>query len=145
MELKDLSQDRVHEVVEKLVNELRQRNRIVVWLKGDMGSGKTYLVGQLLHTLGLSAKIPVQSPTYSFVHCYDLPGMKVAHFDLYRLQIPTDLEELSGLDLSDFQIVLIEWPQMAISSELVDPDIVLTIESGSSADRRNYDFLFQRE
>ncbi len=82
----------------------------VVYLEGDLGSGKTTFARALLRALGASAR--VKSPTYSLVECYELPALTVWHLDLYRIADPGELEWL-GLDALDApaSLTLIEWPQ----------------------------------
>jgi tRNA threonylcarbamoyladenosine biosynthesis protein TsaE len=82
-------------------------------LIGDLGSGKTTLVAQILKKLG--SLDPVQSPTYSIVNEYrDEHGNPVYHIDLYRLK---DASELSGLGLEEMMdsdaFCFIEWPEIA--------------------------------
>lgn len=85
---------------------------LTVYLAGDLGAGKTTFTRGLLRALGFDGT--VKSPTYTIVESYELDGVKVEHFDLYRFQSPDEWMD-AGLDeLFDAQtIALIEWPQMA--------------------------------
>ncbi len=83
---------------------------LVVYLEGDLGSGKTALARAWLKRLGAGERI--KSPTYSLVEPYILAdGQPAWHLDLYRIGDPTELEWL-GLDaLADpAGLVLVEWP-----------------------------------
>ncbi|HVV85500.1 MAG TPA: tRNA (adenosine(37)-N6)-threonylcarbamoyltransferase complex ATPase subunit type 1 TsaE [Kofleriaceae bacterium] len=67
----------------------------VVALVGELGAGKTTLVGGVVEGAGGDAAA-VASPTFSLVNDYAGP-LPIAHVDLYRLERERDLDEL-GLD-----------------------------------------------
>jgi len=83
----------------------------LVFLKGDLGAGKTTWVRYVLRTLGYSGK--VKSPTYTIVETYEWDDRLLHHFDLYRV---ADSEELFYLGMEDYlkrdALVFIEWPEM---------------------------------
>jgi tRNA threonylcarbamoyladenosine biosynthesis protein TsaE len=83
---------------------------IVVYLRGELGAGKTSFARALLTALGVGERI--KSPTYSLVEGYQAKARPAWHLDLYRIADPGELEWL-GLDaLSDPDaIVLVEWPE----------------------------------
>ena len=117
----------------------------IVGLTGDLGAGKTTLVGGLLAALGHEG--PARSPTYSLIEPYQLAGRDVYHCDLYRLRDPEELEDLGLRDLlADSSILLVEWPERA-GDWLREPDLHLhleyteagrhvTVEASSEAGRR---------
>ncbi|PMB54546.1 tRNA (adenosine(37)-N6)-threonylcarbamoyltransferase complex ATPase subunit type 1 TsaE [Coxiella endosymbiont of Rhipicephalus microplus] len=82
----------------------------VIYLSGELGSGKTTLVRGFLRGLGYRGL--VKSPTYSLIEIYKLSTVEIVHVDLYRLEEP---EEYLNLGLSDYlknnSILLIEWPE----------------------------------
>ena len=98
----------------------------VVGLTGDLGAGKTTLVGGLMAALGHEG--PARSPTYSLIEPYRLAGRDVYHCDLYRLRDPEELEELGLRDLlTGPSILLVEWPERA-GDRLREPDLHLHLE-----------------
>lgn len=83
---------------------------LVVYLRGELGAGKTSFARALLTALGVGERI--KSPTYSLVEGYQAKNRPAWHLDLYRIADPGELEWL-GLDaLADpAALVLVEWPE----------------------------------
>ncbi len=86
---------------------------MVVWLDGDLGTGKTTLVRALLRAMGHTG--PVRSPTYTLVEIYVISRIYWYHFDFYRFNVP---EEFSDAGLGEYfrgnSVCLVEWPRKAI-------------------------------
>lgn len=84
----------------------------VITLRGDLGTGKTTLVRGALEACGITTG--VRSPTYTLVEYYELKDFAIAHFDLYRLGDPEELEYLGYRDyLRSDTYCFIEWPERA--------------------------------
>ncbi|MBI3999109.1 MAG: tRNA (adenosine(37)-N6)-threonylcarbamoyltransferase complex ATPase subunit type 1 TsaE, partial [Candidatus Omnitrophica bacterium] len=83
----------------------------MIALVGDLGSGKTTLVKGLALGLGVQdAAHKVKSPSFVIFHIYK-GRAPLYHFDLYRLDESSDLEEI-GMDefLSDPNAIsVVEW------------------------------------
>jgi ATPase, YjeE family len=98
----------------------------VVYLAGDLGSGKTTLARGFLR--GLKYAGAVKSPTYTLVEPYEIADRRVYHLDLYRLADPEALEFIGIRDFLDAQAVfLIEWPERAATC-LPAADVCVSIE-----------------
>jgi tRNA threonylcarbamoyladenosine biosynthesis protein TsaE len=111
----------------RLAQSLPDEHPMVVYLRGDLGAGKTTLTRGLLHAMGETG--PVRSPTYGLLAEYTPPPGRVLHLDLYRLR---DADELMALGLADHlpesRLWLIEWPEMGEGQGLPPPDIELQLD-----------------
>jgi tRNA threonylcarbamoyladenosine biosynthesis protein TsaE len=100
-------------------------NATVVYLKGDLGAGKTTCARSLLHGLGVAGI--VRSPTYTLVESYAGSRIQCIHVDLYRLRGPEDIEDLGLRDtLAPGNLLLIEWPERG-GDELPPADLVVNL------------------
>lgn len=109
---------------------------LFISLDGDLGAGKTTATRYLLKAMGYSGK--VKSPTYSLCeeHILRLPDdreLHVFHFDLYRMQSPTEWQEaglLEHFDHHDRQdrgtLCIVEWPEKAVHT-LPVMDLAITL------------------
>jgi N-acetylmuramate 1-kinase len=109
--LSGVTQARLGRLAEDLAFVVRPGDLLT--LSGDLGAGKTTLARALIGALADGAVEEIPSPTFTLVQTYECARMAVAHFDLYRLNAPEELDEL-GLDLALKQgLALVEWPERA--------------------------------
>ncbi|NND37648.1 MAG: tRNA (adenosine(37)-N6)-threonylcarbamoyltransferase complex ATPase subunit type 1 TsaE [Gammaproteobacteria bacterium] len=98
----------------------------VIYLRGDLGAGKTTFARGFLEGFGHRGRVP--SPTYTLVEPYELDGFTVYHIDLYRLSDPSEVDELGIAELDGPGVILlIEWPDRG-AGRLQGPDLALTLE-----------------
>lgn len=83
----------------------------VVTLSGPLSAGKTTLVRGLLKALGHKGEVP--SPSFAIVQPYESLRVPVWHVDLYRIEDPSDLNELGLEDIREDGVLIVEWPEHA--------------------------------
>lgn len=111
----------------------------VLRLDGPMGAGKSTFVRNFLWHEGLSRRIPVTSPTYTYMNEYEVNGRWFAHLDLYRVQESFDLDEI-GFDHRTFSGVFIEWFDMPQIPLRATPTHQLRI-TPRGEDKRQYELM----
>lgn len=84
----------------------------VIALYGNLGTGKTLFSRSLISELS-GENIDVTSPTFNLVQLYDSSdGLKIYHFDLYRLKSEDEIYELGIEDAFFSGFSIIEWPEI---------------------------------
>ncbi|MFQ5783192.1 MAG: tRNA (adenosine(37)-N6)-threonylcarbamoyltransferase complex ATPase subunit type 1 TsaE [Alphaproteobacteria bacterium] len=82
----------------------------VVALGGALGSGKTTLARDIIETLA-GGPCEVPSPTFTLAQTYEVGGLLVWHFDLYRIGRPEEILELGFEEALAEGVALVEWPE----------------------------------
>ena len=83
----------------------------VVALSGGLGAGKTTLARAIIAALGHEGEVP--SPTFTIVETYDHLRIPLVHADFYRLEHPSEAEEIGLDDYREGAALLAEWPDHA--------------------------------
>ena len=107
------SEKKLEEFANNLSPRLKQGD--IFFLYGEMGVGKTTFVKFLINNMQLRSKkklTEVTSPTFNIMNEYDINGLIIKHYDLYRLKSVDELQDLNIFDENDKAILLIEWPQI---------------------------------
>ena len=92
----------------------------VVYVSGELGSGKTTFVRGAARALGVVG--PVTSPTYTIGHRYD----GVSHLDLFRFEELTDADWGALEPYFADAIVFVEWPERG-AGRLPPPRVVVRL------------------
>ena len=99
---------------QELAKEILKRKgeaAFIVFLDGDLGTGKTTLVKEIIFALGVKEK--VKSPTFTIIEPYELNNENIYHVDLYRIIDPSELEIIGLREYLNESnaIIFIEWPE----------------------------------
>ena len=98
----------------------------IILLKGKLGSGKTTFVKELLfHKYKFN---DVNSPTFGIINTYNIKENLIFHYDLYRINNVSELDEIGLYDNLDIETVhFIEWPEI-IPQKLINADFIISFE-----------------
>ena len=120
---------------ERIAEILLPAPKLVV-LRGEVGAGKTTLVKGIAAALGAASEEDVTSPTFTLVHEYAGPKVRVYHLDLYRLETERELATL-GIDEMAAEpdaLVLVEWGER-FESIVSCMDVEISMEHGEGNER----------
>ena len=76
---------------------------VTIFLRGELGVGKTTFVKYLINFLqGKNKKsiTEISSPTFNLVHEYQLGSLVIKHYDLYRINNENELVNMSNNGIS---------------------------------------------
>lgn len=113
----------------------------VVALSGGLGAGKTTLARAIIGALGHAGEVP--SPSFAIIEVYDPPSVRLplVHADFYRLDDPSEVEQLGLDDYRHDAAMIAEWPEhaggfahepqcLSVSLEIADSGRVAIVEPG---------------
>jgi tRNA threonylcarbamoyladenosine biosynthesis protein TsaE len=104
-----------------------------LYLRGDLGAGKTTLAAALLAELGIIE--PVVSPSYALMELYPVSAGLVVHLDLYRLATSAEIEQLGLRDyLNARTLLIVEWPERG-AQHLPPADLTIQLQLQASGRR----------
>ena len=103
-----------------------------IYLRGDLGAGKTTLVRGLLRALGYQGR--VKSPSYALVELYTVSSLNLYHFDFFRFRDPKEWSDAGFREyFSRDAVCLVEWPEKA--GDLLPPPAVEILLSTAGGGR----------
>jgi len=106
---------------------VRLRPPMLLTVEGDLGTGKTTLVREVLRARGVRGAIT--SPSFTLAQSYHgRDGEQLHHLDLYRLSRGADAELFAWDDyLGADAVTFVEWPA-AGSDALPAPDVRIELD-----------------
>ena len=106
---------------------LSKNNKIIIFLKGELGSGKTTFVQKYL-SYKYNFK-NTSSPTFGIINTYMLDDTNIYHYDLYRITKSDELYDIGFYDnLETNTAHFIEWPEI-IPKKMCSPNIIINFQS----------------
>ncbi|MBX7056803.1 MAG: tRNA (adenosine(37)-N6)-threonylcarbamoyltransferase complex ATPase subunit type 1 TsaE [Leptospirales bacterium] len=110
------SADQAQEAARWILQSAQERQSRLLLFSGQLGAGKTTIIRQLAALLGIQDN--VNSPSFNLLNVYDAAGLRLFHYDLYRLGSPAELEQLDFLERwqnrnSSNEWHCVEWPERA--------------------------------
>lgn len=121
---KDL-QNYAWDFVTELADRSQDAKACVVFLQGDLGTGKTTFTKAVANALNIEEEIT--SPTFVILKRYPIANMgedflfeNLIHIDAYRLKSYSELEKIKFGEYlyNPKNLILIEWPEMVEADEL---------------------------
>ena len=106
---------------EKLTRELAKeftkylKGGEFIFLYGEMGVGKTTFVKYFINEyqkINNLTQTESTSPTFSLLNEYQVKGIRIKHYDLFRINRKEDINNLDIFEKDNKLITLIEWPQL---------------------------------
>ena len=100
---------------------------MIIFLKGELGSGKTTFVQNYLKYK--YAFTNTSSPTFGIVNTYSINKIMIYHYDLYRITKQEELNDIGFYDnLEATALHFIEWPEI-ITKQTSKPNIKINIQT----------------
>jgi tRNA threonylcarbamoyladenosine biosynthesis protein TsaE len=92
-----------------------QKNHPWIFLRGDLGAGKTTFTKELLSELGFDSH-QIQSPTFLKLLSYRNSKAEIAlHMDAYRIEDEREFLRLGLENYDSIKLGLVEWPDLFVS------------------------------
>ena len=103
------STDDLSSIAKQIVLESKS-SKVIVFV-GELGAGKTTLIGNICHYLGVNEYLG--SPTFSLVNEYELKNNSgIYHFDCFRINNDEEMLDIGWDDyLQQNKWIFIEWPE----------------------------------
>ena len=91
----------------------------IICLFGELGSGKTTFVRNLINSIYKKNKLEkpnsIKSPSFPILLTYEVNKFEIYHYDLYRISKSSELVNLNIFEELNNSITLVEWPETILS------------------------------
>ena len=90
----------------------------IICLFGELGSGKTTFVRNLINSIYLRNKLKkpnsIKSPSFPILITYEINNLEIYHYDLFRISNVNELSEINIFEELNNTITFIEWPEIIL-------------------------------
>ena len=128
----DISSEETTKELAKKISDYLKGGEIIL-LYGEIGVGKTTFVKYLINQFQLDKTIKiteVTSPTFNLLNEYDLDGLTIKHYDLFRIKDKAEIINLDIFSNNQNTITLIEWPQLIDKENSIETiDMIFNYEN----------------
>lgn len=118
----------------------------IVFLRGNLGTGKTTLTQELLSQQGIDRSL-IKSPTYTYFQKYTSPSTDQVyfHFDLYRIEEYDIFLNIWGEEylMDSTAIKFVEWPELL--EHTFTPDIEIRLSDTGAGETRDIQVIYTAE
>ena len=122
----------------KLTNNLKVGD--ILFLKGELGSGKTTFSRFVINNLHIQKNIlnpvSINSPTFPILLTYNLNSYEIHHYDFYRIKSLKEVEELDFFENFKNSISIIEWPEILINLPFKEKHYLINLVLYSETKRK---------
>ncbi|WP_127069187.1 MULTISPECIES: tRNA (adenosine(37)-N6)-threonylcarbamoyltransferase complex ATPase subunit type 1 TsaE [unclassified Veillonella] len=108
-------------------------NPICIALDGTLGAGKTHFSQGIAKGFGVTEE--VTSPTFALMNTYEVDGIYLYHFDLYRMDLVEELETIGFYEYTEETKSVVEWAGK-FTDELPDTTVWIEISVADDGDRQ---------
>ena len=92
----------------------------IICLFGELGSGKTTFVRNLINSIYKKNKLEkpnsIKSPSFPILLTYEVNKFEIYHYDLYRISKSSELAEINIFEELNNSITFIEWPEIILDT-----------------------------
>ena len=104
-----LSQTQLGRIATQVAGQLRAGDAVLLY--GQIGAGKSVFARHMISAL-CPHELEIPSPTFTLIQTYEAPDFTLHHCDLYRLNAPEQCHELGLDDAFEYDVCVIEWPEI---------------------------------
>ena len=108
-------------------------NPICIALDGTLGAGKTHFSQGIAKGFGVTEE--VTSPTFALMNTYEVDGIYLYHFDLYRMDLVEELETIGFYEYTEETKSVVEWASK-FTDELPDTTVWINIAIADNGSRQ---------